>query len=314
MNSVVQMKFVSKFIQNRAIIQRLNLEVPGGTLFGLLGPNGAGKTTAINLMTGNLRPTSGMISIFGMDPWKNRVDLYKKVGFLPQNSSFYPDKQVIQSLTYMARLKGIARRDAKIEARETLAMVGLTRFEQQKIGKLSGGERQRLGFANAIIGDPELLILDEPTASLDPEGRIYIMNLISKLSRDEKKTVVISSHILPEIQRMTNYIAILNQGEMLISGSMKQLTRNIYDDMYEIETSHPVELLQHIKDLNFNAYMDETTIMVNTNGNLLALWSEVPKICTSNNYQLRSFKPAKDALENLFIDLVSRKRTQEVNK
>jgi ABC-2 type transport system ATP-binding protein len=296
---------LSKFFQAKPIVLRMTLDIPKGSLFGLLGPNGAGKTTTLNLLMGRLKPTSGSISILGKDPWKERVKLAHYIGYLPQNPVQHPQKSVLQFLIYMARLKGYAKNEAIFQARESLNQVGLERFEQNIVGKLSGGETQRLGFANALLGNPEILILDEPTASLDPEGRVYIMDLISKLSRDHEQTVIVSSHILPEIQRMTNYLAIMSEGRVLITGNMRELTHNVFDHDYEIETSHPQELKQALEERGYSAKLDVDTIIVSSNGKLKEMWQDVPSICVDKGYELRSYKPVRDALENVFMRLVS---------
>ncbi|MFV2016243.1 MAG: ABC transporter ATP-binding protein [Candidatus Heimdallarchaeota archaeon] len=308
---VIKIHNLSKFIQSKAIVTRMNLDIPRGTLFGLLGPNGAGKSTTLKLLTGNLKPTCGDISIMGLNPWKDRVELFRKVGYLPQNPSLHREKTVFQFLRYMARLKGYSRSESKYQVRDILDQVGLSKFEMSIVGKLSGGETQRLGFANTLIGDPEILILDEPTASLDPEGRIYVMGLISDLAKDKHRTIIISSHILPEIQRMTNHIAIMSEGKVLVSGKMRELTQNVFDDTYEIQVSHPQELKSKLDDLGYLTSVDLDTLFVNANGRLLELWKDIPQICSDNNYQLKSYKPVKDALENLFIKLVSKNTSLE---
>lgn len=306
MEYVIRTNNLSKFIQSKPIVYRLNLDIPKGTLFGLLGPNGAGKSTTLKLLTGRIKPSSGSSEILGLNPWKDRVKLFQKVGYLPQNPTHHPEKTVLNFMLYMARLQGYGKSIALEKARNSLDSVGLGRFEDNIVGKLSGGEKQRLGLANALIGDPEILILDEPTASLDPEGRFYVMDLISNLARDRSRTIIVSSHILPEIQRMTNYIAIMSEGSILISGNMRELTKNVFDYQYEIETSHPEELKQLLEEIGLVVNLDEYVLIVNTNGNLNLLWDELPKLCYENNIQLKSCKPVRDALENVFLDLVSK--------
>lgn len=304
--NVIEIRNLSKFIQAKSIVVRMNLDIPRGTLFGLLGPNGAGKSTTLKLLTGILKPTSGSINIMGLDPWKDRVELFRKIGYLPQNPSLHREKTVYQFLNYMTRLKGYSKSSSVEMVRDILDQVGLSRFEQSIVGKLSGGETQRLGFANTLIGEPEILILDEPTASLDPEGRIYVMGLIRELARDKERTIIVSSHILPEIQRMTNHIAIMSEGKVLISGNMRELTQNVFDDTYEIQVSHPIDLKNKLDELGYSTSIDLDTLIVNTNGKINNLWGDIPKICSENGYKLKSYKPVKDALESLFIKLVSK--------
>lgn len=307
MDNVITINKLYKSFSGTPILLDMSLEVPRGSLFGILGPNGAGKSTTLKLITGRLKPTSGTISVLGLDPWKDRVKVFKQLGYLAQNPSHPADSRVLNFLTYMSRLRGYNKTNAIIHAREVLGMVGLEKFEGARVGKLSGGEEQRLGFANSLIGNPEILILDEPTASLDPEGRVYIMELISKMARDNNQTVIVSSHILPEIQRMTNHIAIMSEGRVLVTGKMRELTDNIFDNEYEIETSHPEQLHQILLDDGFDVKLENHTIIIQVGGNLRKVWIDLPKICVENSFELRSFKPVKDALENVFLNYVTRK-------
>lgn len=284
----------------------MNLEIPRGTLYGILGPNGAGKSTTLKLLTGRIKPTSGEITINGLNPWRDRVEVNKFLGYLPQNPTQHKEKTVFDFLKYMAKLQGFGREEAIREVREALHKVGLGRFEQNIIGKLSGGEKQRLGFSNALIGDPELLIMDEPTASLDPEGRIYVMELINSLAKDKSKTVIISSHILPEIQRMTDHIAIMSEGSVLTSGKMTELTKNIFDTEYEIKCSNPDLLGKVLNDAGFETRRDDQLLFVELNSSINEFWNLLPKFCVDNKISLQTCRPVRDPLETLFLQLVSK--------
>lgn len=287
----------------------MNLEVPRGALFGLLGPNGAGKSTTLKMLVGSLKASTGAINVLGYNPWTQRSQLFTKLGYLPQNPTQHPEKTVLKYMQYMAQLKGMNRKKARLEALATLHLVGLGKLAERNVSKLSGGEKQRLGFANALIGDPELLILDEPTASLDPEGRIYVMELISQYTKEKNKTIIVSSHILPEIQRMTDHIAILVDGSVLVQGPMWKLTENVFDTEYLIQTSHSEELLPILQADGFNAQIENGTIYVNElNGQLEKLWVMIPKICSDNNWRLQAFRPVHDALENVFLDYIQARR------
>ncbi len=281
-------------------------------MFGLLGPNGAGKSTALKLLTGRIKPTSGRIQVLGLDPWKQRKEVFKRVGYLPQNPTQPPEKTVLQFMHLMARLKGYDKRKALEIAREILAQVGLGRLENLNVTKLSGGQKQRLGFANALIGEPEVLILDEPTASLDPEGRIYVMELIANYAKSGNRTVIISSHILPEIQRMTNHIAILADGRVLTAGPMWKLTSKVYDNEYEVQCSHPEELLSYLKNEGFECIFENGIIYVTDIDDLSEFWKTVPSICSQNGWELQSLKPAHDALEQVFLNYVKRNEMEVV--
>lgn len=305
MEVVVALESVSKFLNKKPIIVRMNLSIPRGALFGLLGPNGAGKTTTLNLMTGRLKPTSGKVTVLGLDPWKERVPLFRKIGFLAQNPTQHADKSTLRFLVYMSRLRGYSREEAYRLSRDAMERLGLSPLEQNIVGKLSGGEKQRLGFANALIGDPELLILDEPTASLDPKGRVYVMDLITRLAKEQNQTIIISSHILPEIQRMTNYVAIMSSGRVLVTGNVRDLTRNVYDENYILETDKPKLFVDQLINNGFEVTLDQDLLKVSANGNIRRLWSEVIQIAHEKNFLIKSFHPEQDPLESVFLKLVS---------
>ncbi|MCY3410792.1 MAG: ABC transporter ATP-binding protein [Candidatus Heimdallarchaeota archaeon] len=306
MNNVIEIRNLYKTLGGKPILIDLSLSIPHGSLFGILGPNGAGKSTCLKLITGRLKTTSGSIDVLGFDPWKDRVPMFKKMGYLPQNPTPPADSRVLEYITYMGRLRGMKKKEAVISARDVLVKVGLEKFEGNLIGKLSGGEVQRLGFANSLLGNPEILILDEPTASLDPEGRVYVMDLIAKMAKDNEQTVIVSSHILPEIQRMTNHIAIMSEGKVLVTGNMRELTANVIDREYEIECSHPDRLFDILLQDGYKVTMDQHTIIIEVEENIRKIWTEVPKICSDNNFELRSLRPMRDALENVFLNYVSR--------
>jgi ABC-2 type transport system ATP-binding protein len=312
--AVIEVRNLSKFYQTKPIVYHLNLNIHKGSLFGILGPNGAGKTTTIKMLIGAIKPSSGHISINGCNPWNNRVKVADMIGYLPQNSIQQKEKRVKDFLVFMARLKGFDRKSAILEAREVLHQVGIGRLEENKIAKLSGGEKQRLGFANAILGDPDILLLDEPTASLDPMGRVYIMELIAKMAKDKSKTVIISSHILPEIQRMSNHVAVMSDGSVLAMGNISDLTKNIFDTEYELRSNNPVKLKEILENNNLHCSIDRDAVTVDFNSRLEEMWQFIPKICVDNNIQLKSFKPIKDRLATLFLQLVQKREVEMENE
>jgi len=203
-------------------LQPLNLQVPKNSIFGFLGPNGAGKTTTIKLLLGLIRPTSGSADIFGLDMARNSVAIRARIGYLPQDPRFYEHMTARQVLDYTAHFyfKGPAGEIAK-RISETLDLVGLADKADRPIKGFSGGERQRLGIAQAQVNYPDLLILDEPAASLDPMGRrdvLEVMELLRKYT-----TIFYCTHILDDVQRVSDAVAILNHGELVAHGPIEEL-------------------------------------------------------------------------------------------
>jgi ABC-2 type transport system ATP-binding protein len=203
-------------------LQSLDLGVPRNSIFGFLGPNGAGKTTAIKLLLGLIRPSSGTATVFGLDIGRDSVAIRDRIGYLPQDPRFYEHMTARQILDYAARFsfKGPPVEIAKRVA-ETLELVGLSGKADRSIKGFSGGERQRLGIAQAQVNYPDLLILDEPAASLDPLGRRDVLAVMERLRKHT--TIFYCTHILDDVQRVSDSVAILNHGQLVTQGSIEEL-------------------------------------------------------------------------------------------
>uniref|UniRef100_UPI003F7F9429 ATP-binding cassette domain-containing protein n=1 Tax=Phascolarctobacterium succinatutens TaxID=626940 RepID=UPI003F7F9429 len=182
-------------------------------VYGLLGPNGAGKTTLMRIMTDLLAPSTGRVLLDGQDIAVMGAAFRKKLGYLPQDFGVYPNFTAEQFLLYIARLKGLSKFEAKRQTDDLLHMVGLEDKKQKKLKGFSGGQRQRVGIAQALLGDPEILVLDEPTAGLDPEERIRFRGIISDLS--QQKLVLLSTHIVSDLEAVANEIILLRKGVVL---------------------------------------------------------------------------------------------------
>lgn len=211
--------------------------MPEGVVYGFLGPNGAGKTTTIKMLTGGaLRPTYGEIRIFGLRMPNDRVEIMKRVGYMPEVPIAYEDMTIFEFLVYMGRLAGMKKEDAMEQAKELMEYAGIGKLAMNRIGELSSGQKQRASFAAALMGNPELLILDEPTANLDPPlGRMEFIGKVIQLAK-AGKTIFISSHIVSEVEKMCNYVGLINRGTMLAQGRVRELA-SIEEDDYDVLTS-----------------------------------------------------------------------------
>ena len=203
---------ISKLYGDFPALSGINLSLETG-VYGLLGPNGAGKTTLMRIMTDLLKPSTGRVLLDGKDIAVLGADFRRRLGYLPQDFGFYPNYTAEQYLLYIARLKGLTRFEAKKQTGDLLEMVGLYEKRNQKMKGLSGGQRQRVGIAQALLGDPDILVLDEPTAGLDPEERIRFRGIISNLSR--QKTVLLSTHIVSDLEAVANEMILLKKGQVL---------------------------------------------------------------------------------------------------
>ena len=203
---------ISKLYGDTVALQQIDLTLGSG-VYGLLGPNGAGKTTLMRIMTDLLAPSTGRVLLDGQDIAVMGAAFRKKLGYLPQDFGVYPNFTAEQFLLYIARLKGLSKFEAKRQTDGLLHMVGLADKKQKKLKGFSGGQRQRVGIAQALLGDPEILVLDEPTAGLDPEERIRFRGIISDLS--QQKLVLLSTHIVSDLEAVANEIILLRKGVVL---------------------------------------------------------------------------------------------------
>lgn len=220
----IEMKNVTREFQGIRAVDRVNLVMTNG-VYGLLGVNGAGKTTLMRMLCTLIRPSSGTITCSGRDIFEMDGAYRKLLGYLPQDFGFYPDFTVQDYLMYIASIKGIRPAVAKKRVSELLRRVGLTQAKNKKMKKLSGGMKRRAGIAQAMLNDPKILILDEPTAGLDPNERIRFRNLISELSSE--RLVLLSTHIVADIEYIANEVLLMKDGQIVRRGTQEQILSSV---------------------------------------------------------------------------------------
>lgn len=226
----IQIENISKLYGKKKALDAVSLELKQG-IYGLLGPNGAGKSTLLNIMVTALAPTSGRVLYNGIDIRDKHSGYLQALGFLPQMTSFYNNYTAEQFLRYMAAVKGV-NTDLKSRIPQLLEYVNLSGETKHKIGSFSGGMKQRLGVAQALLGDPRIIIFDEPTAGLDPKERIRFRNLLSDISKD--RTVILATHIVPDIEYIANHVVLLNKGKIIIQDKPTALMKSIYGNVWEL--------------------------------------------------------------------------------
>jgi len=204
-------------------VDGLSLDVQQGEIFGFLGPNGAGKTTTILMLLGLTEPSGGEARICGFNPTREPLKVKRLVGYLPENVGFYQDMSARENLRYVARLNHIPDRVSSHKIDEVLGIVGLSEDAQKRVGTFSRGMSQRLGIAEVLIKDPRVCFLDEPTLGLDPDGAIRMIELIQSLSRERTITMLVSSHNLEQVQKISHRVGIMIKGKLVAVGPMQEL-------------------------------------------------------------------------------------------
>lgn len=232
MDNKIIIQNLNKFYGRKQALSDINLEIGQG-MFGLLGRNGAGKTTLMKTLAALLPPKSGTVTVCGI-PIEKRKEIRKIIGYLPQEFSMYPSMRVCEAMDYLAVLSGLNRRERKERAEALLHKVNLTEHKDKKIKALSGGMKRRLGIAQALLNDPKVLIIDEPTAGLDPEERIRFRNLLTETAGE--RIVILSTHIVGDIEASCENIAILDGGKVLFQGTVERLLKKAEGKVFVMET------------------------------------------------------------------------------
>ena len=297
---------VKKYGEHVAV-DHLSLTVEPGKIYGFLGPNGAGKSTTMNIITGYLGATSGTVTINGHDIFKEPEEAKKCVGYLPEIPPLYADMTVLEYLNFVAELKKLQKSLRKRYVEEAMETTGILDVKNRMIRNLSKGYRQRVGFAQAILGYPEMIILDEPTVGLDPKQIIEIRDLIKKLG--EKHTVILSSHILTEISAVCDHVFILSKGKLVASDS----TENLLDQMsgaQEIELTVRSEADRAKALLEEIEYVDHADLKDAKEGSILVraksgndIREEVFRLMAENHIPVLEMRTVTKSLEDVFLQI-----------
>ncbi len=237
----LEIKNIGKCYGEKEALKELTLRLSPG-IYGLLGPNGAGKSTLMKLICMLIEPTTGTILFDGKDIRTERKNFLKRLGYMPQQHCLYPEFRVEEYLHYIGTLKGMNKKSVEKSTEELLKKVRLLDVRTQKIRTLSCGMQQRLMFAQALLDNPKVLILDEPTAGLDPEKRIEMRNLIAEYAKD--KIIIIATHVVSDVELIADKILLLKKGELLAESSVLELTKSLYGKVCELEVEEELEILE----------------------------------------------------------------------
>lgn len=296
--SIEELSF--QYSKSKKILNDLSINVPKGSIYGFLGKNGAGKSTTMGIITG-LIPISEInkVKIFDQTIDQLYPHSFSKIGSLIEFPSFYPHLSGLDNLRYLAKIKS-----SNTDLNEILSLIGLENEAKKAVKKYSMGMKQRLAIGGALLGDPELLLLDEPVNGLDPSGIIEIRNLLIKLNQEKGITIFISSHLLSEIEKMCSHVGILQDGALVFEGTMKELLESNSHKKIELTVQDPKKWIPVIQE-NYGietSYHNETTIIIKVDNKLST--SEFIKGLMNDGIEIEQFKVQED-LENLFIEITT---------
>ncbi|MCW4047787.1 MAG: ABC transporter ATP-binding protein [Candidatus Bathyarchaeota archaeon] len=295
---IVNTESLSKSFGKNFALKNLNLHVPKG-ITGFVGRNGAGKTTTIGVLLGLLKPTSGKASIFGLDCWKDSYQIRSKLGVMHETNAYPGGFTAKRYLEHVARIYGISQTEEHINAQ--LKAVDLWNVREKPIKTYSAGMFRRLGLAQALISDPELVILDEPTANIDPLGRATILSIIKEMNKKRGTSFLISTHILSDLEKVCSWLSIIDAGAIVDQGFVDELSSKYSANTYKIVVSNPQFLVEKLKSAEFiqKVWIEKEIVYCQVK-NEAAFYSEVPKIATNLKLQLKTLQHMTGTIEEIY--------------
>lgn len=320
---MIKVEALTKRYARTVAVDNISFEVEKGQIVGFLGPNGAGKTTTMRVLTCFLPPTSGKVSVAGFDVLEQPLEVKKRIGYLPETPPLYPEMEVAEYLTFTGRLKGVSARDISARVNDACERCSITDVRATLIGKLSKGYRQRVGLAQAILHNPDVLILDEPTAGLDPKQIIETRELIKSLAGEH--TIVLSTHILSEVEHSCERVIIITRGKLVAIDSVTNLTnrlRGAESVLLEVEPGDgPIgesEVRQRLEQVSGvsrvilkEAGNGKCTVEVESlKGH--SIRGDLARAVVSSGWNLNELRPVGLSLEDIFLQLTASEKKTEV--
>ena len=297
----IEIKGISKSYGNQKAVDNINLSLKSGEIIGFLGPNGAGKTTTMKIITGLISSDMGEVYILGKNIKENPIDTRKHIGYLPENNPLYTDMYIREYLEYVSDMYMPKNKNVEL-VNNAISITGLSKEQHKKISQLSKGYKQRVGLAQALIHNPDILILDEPTTGLDPNQISEIRDLIREVGKD--KTVLLSTHIMQEVEAICDRVVIINEGKIVADDIVTNIVNNIKETFISVEFTSPIDLnklykINYIKSIQntfANKYLIKSSIDIR---------EEIFLFAVKNNYTMLELKQEHENLESIFRKLTN---------
>jgi ABC-2 type transport system ATP-binding protein len=310
--TVLQTENLTKRYGSLTAVKELNLEIQRGEIFGLLGPNGAGKTTSINLICGLLKPDSGCVFIHGKAVNGGEAEIRSRVGVCPQNTILWSKLTCLEQLEFIGEMYGVSRKKARQRGQELLNVMGLTEKQNRLASTLSGGMQRRLNIILALVHDPDILVLDEPEAGLDPQSRVLVREYIRKWAKQHDRTVILTTHNMDEADRMAGRVAILDRGELLVLDTPEALKRKVGEgDVLEIDLDGdqslpPKKGLEAVLKLAPQTSLVGRTLVIRAKA-AVDLLTPITEALQTVGFQPGEIRLRENTLEDVFIALTGRR-------
>lgn len=305
---VIEIRDLVKKYGNNIAVDNINLSIDEGEIYGLLGPNGAGKSTTINMLCYLLKPNSGSLKIFGVDVQEHNMDVKKKIGLVPQNIAVYKDFTAYENVKFFGELYGLRGNKLKESVNKALEFVGLLDVAKDQAKSFSGGMVRRLNIACAIVHEPKLIIMDEPTVGIDPQSRNHILNAVKTLNKNGT-TIIYTTHYMEEAENLCSKIGIIDKGKIIVEGSTDELKSMVsdkktlqirVDDVYKLE----IENIKKIKGVS-EIIIDQNCLTINTQKEINNLDILIKSI-TDSNVKILDLGFKEITLETVFLTLTGR--------
>jgi ABC-2 type transport system ATP-binding protein len=311
---VIEVKSLTKFYGPVRAIHEVSFHVKKGEILGFLGPNAAGKTTTMRILTCFLRPTYGTATVCGFDIHKDPIEVRKRIGYVPENVPLYPEMRVRSYLDFWAEVKGIPKKKRKAEVDKVAERCGLTEVMSRPAGKLSKGFRQRAGLGQALLGSPDVLILDEPTVGLDPKQIIEVRNLIKSLAGE--RTIILSTHILPEVSMTCGKVIIINEGKLVAIDTPENLDKRLRSShriIMEVEgpsasVAAMLEKIDAVKRVESSKIREGLYSYTIDTDMAKEVRPELARAVMKNGFGLLEIKTAEMSLEEIFLKLTTHEK------
>lgn len=305
---LLDLQGVNRFYGPIHALDNVALTIKRGSI-GLLGPNGAGKSTLLKIMLGLLPPSSGSVQVLGFDATARSLDLRQRIGYMPENECYVAQLDAVEMCTYAGELCGLPTVEARERAHQVLAFVGLEDKRYMKVQTYSTGQKQRVKLAQALVHDPELLLLDEPTNGLDPRGRDEMLALITQLPEKRGCSIILSSHLLPDVEAVCDHAILLNEGRVIYCGPIAEMHEQ-QRDTYEVKVkAHAERLVKALQSADCTAELADGTLLVQLPEG--ADPDLIFKQAMEADLQVRHLTPMRQSLESAFVRLLEHEGPQE---